>query len=454
MTRIAIIGAGLSGRLVALHLLREASPAIRVRWIDRGDARYMGPAYSVDVDYLLLNVPAWRMGALPEEEEHFLNWARRRGIPAEQADFLPRRLYRDYILDLLHEARRERPNGPRVEHVRGEVSDIVVGRDGATIDVEGAESFLANKVVLALGNFPPRHPAILNRAALESRRYAGNPWTPGLLDTVARKDTVLLIGTGQTTVDLVVSLEKRGHEGRIVALSRRGILPLPHRVAEPYPPFFAEIAHTERLIEILRVVRKHFARAESMGSDIRAVIDSMRPDTQALWQALPVEEKRRFLRHLARHWEIIRSRIPPASEAVVDAMRSSGRLEIVAGRICDFVETPSALEVRYTPRGGAGAEVVRAGIVINCVGPESEYERIDQPLVKNLMRRGLMRPGTVNLGIDALPNGAVVGRDGEAAGVLWTLGPPLRGALWEVTAVPEIRVQARRLARILLESEA
>ena len=65
MSRIAIIGAGLSGRLLALNLLRFASSdaAVSVRMLDRGDERYMGPAYSDEADYLLLNVPAGRMGA-------------------------------------------------------------------------------------------------------------------------------------------------------------------------------------------------------------------------------------------------------------------------------------------------------------------------------------------------------------------------------------------------------
>jgi uncharacterized NAD(P)/FAD-binding protein YdhS len=66
------------------------------------------------------------------------------------------------------------------------------------------------------------------------------------------------------------------------------------------------------------------------------------------------------------------------------------------------------------------------------------------------MRRGLIRPGPAQLGIDALPNGAIIGQDGTASGVLHTLGSTMRGVLWEVLAVPEIRMQAERLARALL----
>jgi uncharacterized NAD(P)/FAD-binding protein YdhS len=78
--RIGIVGAGLSGRLLALNLLRLASPGrgARVVMFDRGDEPYMGPAYSNASDRLLLNVPACRMGAYADDPEHFLRWLRDR----------------------------------------------------------------------------------------------------------------------------------------------------------------------------------------------------------------------------------------------------------------------------------------------------------------------------------------------------------------------------------------
>jgi uncharacterized NAD(P)/FAD-binding protein YdhS len=205
-------------------------------------------------------------------------------------------------------------------------------------------------------------------------------------------------------------------------------------------------------LEIFRVVRKHLDRAEAMDIDKRAVIDSLRPDTRALWPSLSNGEKRRFLRHLFRYWEIIRSRIPPESEAIVERLRASGQLEVVAGQISEMVDTGIAMEVHCTPRGQNRAEIMQAALVINCIGPESDYDRIDQPLVKNLLGQGLIRPGPAQLGIDALPDGAIIGRDGAASAILYTLGSMMKGVLWEVLAVPEIRLQAERLARLLLES--
>jgi uncharacterized NAD(P)/FAD-binding protein YdhS len=79
-----------------------------------------------------------------------------------------------------------------------------------------------------------------------------------------------------------------------------------------------------------------------------------------------------------------------------------------------------------------------------------DYRKIDEPLVKNLMAKGLIRSGPARLGIDARPDGRIIRRNGTASNVMYTLGSTMRGVLWEVLAVPEIRVQAEQLAQRLI----
>jgi len=454
MIRIGIVGAGLSGRLVALNLLRFSSPNRRVSILmfDRADEGYMGPAYSGESDYLLLNVPAGRLGAFSSDPEHFVKWLKRRGIPAGQWDFLPRTLYREYVLALLHEAVEKQAQAAKLEHVRGEVIDLVSEEeDGVTLHISGRAPLGVDKAVLALGNFPPRHPQIQTRRSLQSGRYVHNPWSRGVLNDLSGHDTVFFIGTGQTTVDLAAALHRRGHRGQIFAISRKGWLPLAHRGFASYPSFFHEIKDSRSVLEICRVVRKHLEAAHAAGIDRRSVIDSLRPHTQTIWMGLPEQEKRRFVQHLYRSWEIIRSRIPPENESLIDAMRASGQLRVLAGRIYDLAETESGMKIHFIRRGSQTPEVKLAARVINCIGPESDYRRIDDPLVKNLLRRGLIRPGPAQIGINALPqNGAIVGERGTISKDLYTLGSTMKGVLWEVLAVQEIRVQAEELAQVLL----
>lgn len=399
---------------------------------------------------MLLNVPADKMGAFAEDPEHFFKWVRERGDSAEPEDFLPPRLYRDYIFSMMREAIRTKADKDVYEHVHDEVTDIELDGHRAIVHLEGHKTLPADKVVLAIGNFPPRNPSIAHRSVLESERYACDPWDTSVLDSLSRMDPIVFIGTGQTMVDLSLMLRQRGHQGRMTAISRRGLLPMAHRRSDAYPSFSKEISGSESLLHIFSVVRKHLERAESMGIDQQAVIDSLRPDTQEIWYNLPESEKRRFLRHVFRYWERIRSRIPPESEKIIEKLCAEGQLSIVAGRIYDLVDAGTEVKVYYTPRRQLSHEVVTAGLIVNCIGPESDFRRIDHPLVKNLMMRGLICPGPAHIGIAALPNGAVVGKKGDTSGVLYTLGSTMKGLLWEVLAVPDIRVQAEQLAQRLI----
>ena len=182
MTKIAIIGAGLSGRLLALNLAQQGTSAVSIRMIDRGDTRYMGPAYSNEEDYPAPKRPGWADGGLLGGSRALPDVGPKGGgARANQSDFLPRRLFRYYIVDLMPEASQARTNGPLFEHVCGEVTDIETEGGCATIHLEAQEPFVVDRAILALGNFPPRHPLIENRMAFQSSRYVRDPWAQGVL---------------------------------------------------------------------------------------------------------------------------------------------------------------------------------------------------------------------------------------------------------------------------------
>ena len=268
MNNIAIIGAGLSGRLLALNLLKHPSVPKNtdITLIDKGNEKYMGPAYSAAEDYLLLNVTADRMGAYPDDPEHFLKWVRNNGIKADKFDFLPRSLYRKYILEQLHEAIRSNKNNLTFKQVSAEVIDIENSGNRLKISLQAGETILADRVVLALGNFPPADPKINNPEVFKSKRYIRNPWTPGILSSLSEHDSVFLIGTGQTMVDIAVILYKRNHKGRIVGISRHGYLPIVHKGFESYDSYYEELKEKKNVYEIYKIIRRHFEKAAKDGS--------------------------------------------------------------------------------------------------------------------------------------------------------------------------------------------
>ncbi|MEP7076472.1 MAG: hypothetical protein ABI878_11745, partial [Acidobacteriota bacterium] len=95
---------------------------------------------------------------------------------------------------------------------------------------------------------------------------------------------------------------------------------------------------------------------------------------------------------------------------------------------------------------------IQADVLINCIGSESNFSNLDSPLVKNLISHGSIRNEDLAMGLDATPDGSIIDTNGTPSATLHTLGTALKGVLWESTAIPEIRVQANKLALKLLHS--
>jgi uncharacterized NAD(P)/FAD-binding protein YdhS len=199
---------------------------------------------------------------------------------------------------------------------------------------------------------------------------------------------------------------------------------------------------------LFRAVREDLRRARQEGGDWRAVIDALRPWTQELWRGLPPVERRRFLRHVRALWESVRHRAAPEMRAAKDELERSGHLVRHKGRIVGLRPHAEGVEVIFRPRGSKAEQTLRVRAVINATGPETDPRKINSRLLQNLLRRHLIRPDPLGLGIET--------RDGKCDGIdpLHAVGSLRKGALWESTAVPELRVQAQELARRLNDVRA
>ena len=444
---IAIIGGGFSGAILASKLLRGGNPAITVVLIEREGCPGRGVAYSTHLAAHLLNVRAQDMSALANDPSHFLRWAQAHYDDQVHAnDYLPRRVYGKYVESTLCEAMEENPG--RFEWKRDEVFSITPAEGGATIFLKSGSRIRADAAVLALGNFPPSDP-ILARSTEPSRRFVPNPWSVGALDEITPENSVLLIGSGLTSVDAAISLRSRGFVGKIHMLSRHGLLPQTHKPSGQWPARWDDPA-TRRVRSLLRLIRTEIAKAERQNSDWRSVIDSMRPFVQSIWRSLPQQERRRFLRHLRPYWEVHRHRVAPTIGKLLETEMAQGRLQIHDGRIIEYREDGDSVEVRYRKRSSGESKTLRTDYVINCTGPENDCRKMKSPLLSNLLSRKLVRPDPLFLGLDTADDGALLDAHGVPSKFLYTVGPLRKGTLWETTAVPEIGKQVSELASHLL----
>lgn len=451
---LAVVGGGFSGALVVVHLLRLAPAGTRITLIERNPPVGRGVAYRTECADHLLNVPAGRMSAFAEDPQHFLRWVGERvgrpGYPVQVSadDFLPRQIYGDYITSVFTEARAKAPETVRFDNVAGELSDIEERPEGhARLILSDGRTIDADRVVLALGNLPGEYPIRRSLAFFHGRRYVHVPWNPEALEGIGKDQDILIVGAGLTANDIIVQLHRLGQRGTVHALSRRGLRPRPHQPGiPPHPPFLNAADLPKTVGTLLHLIRTEVRK----GGDWRAVVDSVRPFSHALWRGFSWEERARFMRHVRPFWEVHRHRIAPHVVGLIDQLAFDGRLKFYAGRLQSLKETTTGAEAVFRKRGTEEIVTLNVGKVINCTGPRTDYSKYQHPLFINLLARGLIDHDPLALGLHATPEGEVYRYRGAPSGLLFTIGAPLKGVLWESTAVAEIRVLARQLAEKLL----
>lgn len=453
---MAIIGAGFSGATVAIHLLRAASTTVdRIYLVERAAADVGGVAYQTPSASHTLNVPAGRMSAFEDDPDDFLRYVRRREPALTGGSFVPRRLFGEYLRETLEDARRA-SDVPLIR-VAGEVVAIAEAGEGVSLTVADDRVVAADDAVLAIGNYPPADPPVVDASFFTSVRYARDPWSRDALE-LDRREAVLLVGTGLTMCDMALALRDADHEGRIHAISRRGLLPQPHRLSAKPPPHLDRPGTIDEwpdtALGMLRALRREVQERAAENVDWREVVTSIREDTPALWQRLRPDERERFLRHARPYWETHRHRSSPEAAHGVAELIETGRLEVIAGRLESLAANDDAVVATIRRRGAAGPEMRRVGKVINCTGPDTDLVRVRDPLVAALRRDGLIRPDALGLGLETDDEGRLVGLDGRTSRRLTLVGPLRKGRLWEHTAVPELRVDAKRVADRLAVGDA
>ena len=424
---VAIVGGGASGTILAAQLARRDVSSVL---IDGSGRAGLGVAYSTTEPAHLLNVRAEGMSAWADDPGHFAERFKAEG--GDRRGFAERRLFGHYLRGILEHA-------IGIGHVDVDRSTAVgARRDGGAwrVELDDGRIVAAAALVLATGN---QEPEPLAAFAGAGDHYINNPWTgpakAAVRELAQSGGSALLIGTGLTMVDLVLSLDARGHQGRIVALSRRGQIPRGHADFEPVPVDWNEIPSGD-LRRLWRWLRQRSAQ-----TGWRAAIDSLRPHSHALWQGLSPSDQRRFMRHARPWWDVHRHRIAPQVADTVHRMIAEGRLEVVAGRITGASAVEDGIDVEIRRRGKANGSTERFDYVFNCTGPLHSIGRTRDPLLRTLLDHGGARPDCLGIGIEVDQHSRVAG--GE---YLWALGPLTKGRYWEIIAVPDIREQAAVVA--------
>ena len=446
-----VIGGGAAGTLAAVHLLRAAgSEPVEVLLLDRAGSFGPGVAYATASPLHLLNVPACRMGGIAGRPEHFLEWLRDGGEEVDPAAFVARGRFGSYLVDLLEAAAREAGRA-RLVRRRGDAVGLPrtpgAGRPLA-VELATGERLEADHVVLAVGPLPGSAPFPVP-PDLPAGAFVADPWAPGALAS-AGGDSILIVGTGLSMVDVALSLADGPARPSVRAVSRHGLLLRPHRSGLTRLDRFRRPATDGGLDSLLAAFFAEVTRAGAVGGDWRDVMDSMRPLGPALWRQLRVAEKQRFLATLHRVWDVHRFRMAPQIAAGVGRLRDEGRLRIEAAVVGGMAAREGRVEVEI--EGDGGRETLVVDRVVNCAGAGTDISRQAPPPIAAMLADGTARPDPLGLGLDVDPEGALIDAAGRPSARIHVVGALRLGVDWETIGVTEIRDQAAAVARRIVAS--
>ncbi|MBB4234978.1 putative NAD(P)/FAD-binding protein YdhS [Rhizobium esperanzae] len=444
---VAIIGGGVSGAGVAYHLARASRGEHPVILVFEPRAELgRGLAYDTDDPAHRINVPAAKMSLQPDELGEFQAWIEARDAAADDPGakrpdgslFPRRRLFGDYVASLLKPLLED----GSVRHCRAAVTGVERHAGRWTIRDDKGGVTQADIVAIATSHPPPAAPGRLASRLAAHPRFVADTTRPGALAVVRPHDRVLVIGNGLTAADVIASLAERGHDGPVTAISRRGLrsrghAPVPQQL---FGDFISDAAHSA--VSLLTAIRAAIDAAKAQGISWHGVLDQVRAQGYDLWQALPIAERRRLVRHLRPYWDVHRFRIAPQVEAVLDTAVAAGRLEILAGSVADARVDGELILATLQPRYQRQSLQRSYDAVVVTTGPAHGGILETQPWLAALAASGHLSLDPTGLGLACTEHSEAIGPSGKADPSLLISGPLARGTFGELMGLPQVTEHA------------
>ncbi|MBV9288065.1 MAG: FAD/NAD(P)-binding protein [Hyphomicrobiales bacterium] len=453
--RLAIVGGGFTGVALAIHALAASRQPLSIDMIEPAAKLGRGAAYgTTDPDHRL-NVPCHRMSLFSDDPADFNRWLfDKKWLPdSDSADsmgryFVPRSAFAAYAEDMLAQAvsRSATPASLR----RWRARSVALVPENAAFRVELADgTFLhADRVALCTGHTPGA-PCRIGDGAARHPRLIAVAWAPDSLAAVDKGDRALIVGTGLTMADVVASLARADHQGPVLAVSPRGLLPREQGLFVDCPRLF-EGVRPGTALELLRLLRAAVRRRDQ-GLDWQAVVDALRRRLPEVWPTLPAPERVRAVRRLLPFWEVHRFRIAPQAAAAVARMKAQGKLTIERAKAIEIRVQDGSLIACLRLPGGAVVERAFDSVIL-CAGPSRNIR--DNPLLANLIDRGLAQADEVNLGVRVDTFSRVIDARGAMQPDLFAFGPITRGTFGEMNGAPDILCQIERVVPILTRAQS
>jgi hypothetical protein len=452
MKVIAIVGFGFCGRLAFAHLAKNSKNS-KIIIFEKNNQNSLGSAFSSFSPHYILNVPVEKMSAFSNCPQDFCEFLKKKypEIFKEIGEngFAPRRIYGEYLEEITQKAFVEaQQNNIEVKFIEDEVIDILpceqilnqvqdnvilrkisphlhpeIASESSFITTKSNKSFQVNETLIATSFKQSNLPFDLNFPNLVKQIW---DFPKTFHEKNFTNETICLIGSGLTAVDVVVGLSKKKFTGKVFIISRRGNLPKKH-FAKIHPvPNLISVSDAKNGIVFLTKKIRNFLH-QNPEYDLRYIIDSIRQITTELWQNLDNRNKKLFLR-LLPYWNIFRHRAPNASIEIIEEMIESKQLELKKKGVKKVYEKNGKIFVQIHD------EEIECDYLVNCLGFEFKPEKY--PLLKQMIESGLLKKDLLMAeSLDPkihLLGGLNIGRD------------------FECTAVPDLRICVEKVVEKII----
>jgi uncharacterized NAD(P)/FAD-binding protein YdhS len=449
---IAIIGGGYAGTVLALHLCR-CGPSFQIAVIEPRSELGSGLAYSTPSDLHKINVPAHTMGVSDARDDRFMFWLETEhpellaGPDDHRRTYVARRWFGVFVRDRLRRDLAE--HGSQLRHYRTTAADLRKVCYGSEIILGDGTAIFARRTVIAASHGVPAIPRGIPSEVQTAPNFLGDPWDLARIAAIPPDDDVLIVGTALTMADVAVSLLAQNHNGRIVALSRHGMLSRANGPSDPPSDLDFSAWPPDTARGLVRRIRQEIRRNEASGGSWRDIFSALRQQNGHLWRKLPLVEKRRFLRHLKCFYDVHRYRMAPDIAERIDVARRAGQIQILAARLLGARRTGRGFSVEIEERCRATERAALAvSTIINCTGPQPRLDSDPAHFFGALMARGVVQRDVLGLGLVVDDHYRLTGGGGD----LYALGPLTRAHFGDTIGAPEITQHAQILASIIARS--
>jgi uncharacterized NAD(P)/FAD-binding protein YdhS len=516
---LAIVGAGISCTYTLIHYLsllaeklaltgeKKQQPTIKVAVFDKSGEFWTGIPYgSRSGQQSLIITPLKEF--LPQPEcDRFIDWLRanynsvvsslqeRPGIlnsqwlksyqeAMEQNNwsqiFVPRYLFgwylKERVVSLLEQAAAQ--NYLQCELIKADVCKIHKHSTAYQIDTTEPHSFLATKVVLAIGS-PPNKAAFLNQLESLKRSPSGDkvcsiadmyePSQSSNLKLIIKRlqadssqvKQVLIIGSNASALETIYSLNNLPEIAKLidkfVIVSPSGKFPHPIIDAPGSTTFVTE--NLDLLIQqknftakqIYEAVQQDVAAALANNETVDSTYNIISQKVIKALNQLNYPEQKQFVNEYGVKIGKFQRRAGLDYLNVTDKLMLEGKLEFIQGKfvgIIPLAENQFGFEFVTPTNSQTKTFTTPIQVVINCAGFQ-DLTQSSSPLINNLIKQGICTPNDSHVGFEMNENF-------EAEQNFYLMGPLVAGNIndklkvWHAESCSRIFNLSHSLAEVLL----